>query len=57
MLCISNRIIVLELVLKGFYIRPVHKGYGYTTYKNQMIWMKPENVKKYAINNMKRGSN
>ena len=57
MLCISNRIIVLELVLTGFNIRQVHKEYGYTTYKNQMIWMKPENVIKYAINNMKRGSN
>ena len=57
MQCLSNRIIVLELVLKGFNIRQVHKEYGYTTYKNHMIWMKPENVSKYAINNMRRGFN
>ena len=56
MLCLSNRIIVLELVLIGFNIRQVHKEYGNTTYKNQMIRMKPENVSKYAINSMTRGS-
>ena len=57
MLCLSNKIIVLELVLKGFNIRQVHKEYGNTTYKNQMIRMKPENVSKYAIDGMTRGSN
>ena len=56
MLCISNIIIVLELVLIGFNIRQVHKEYGNTTYKNQMIWMEPENVSKYAINSMTRRS-